>query len=383
MLAELEYKSKIKVCHLTSVHPVEDVRIFHKECTSLAKNVYEVFLVHVSKELSTIKNGVNLISTGKVYKSRIKRILFSPIDVLKKALATDSSLFHFHDPELIPIGLILKLVYRKKVIYDVHEDIAKQVLTKTWIPTQTLRIIMSFILKFIETIASKQMSAIIPATHSIADNFKETNFSVVPVMNYPKLDEIPLSHPSSISTNTQYMCYIGGLTQSRGIFEMTEACHRNNIKLVLAGTFYPEVLENELFSSYNGIEIVDYRGQMDRQGVVDILSKATAGLVILHPLKNYIDSLPTKMFEYMAAGIPVIASSFPLCRQIIEKYNCGICVDPLNVMEISDAIRWILANPLEAQEMGKNGRLAVEQEYNWKNEETKLLNLYDQILKIS
>ena len=82
------------------------------------------------------------------------------------------------------------------------------------------------------------------------------------------------------------------------------------------------------------------------------------------------------MFEYMAAGIPVVASNFPLWKEIIEENKCGICVEPANVEQISDAVNYLLNNPEEAQRMGANGRKAVEEKYNWNNEAKTLLQLY-------
>jgi glycosyltransferase involved in cell wall biosynthesis len=103
------------------------------------------------------------------------------------------------------------------------------------------------------------------------------------------------------------------------------------------------------------------------------------GLVLLHPEPRFIVSLPIKMFEYMSAGVPVIASNFPIWQEIVENNNCGICVDPLNVNEIADAMKWILENPEEAAQMGRNGRHAVETIYNWEAESKKLVEVYQKL----
>ena len=120
---------------------------------------------------------------------------------------------------------------------------------------------------------------------------------------------------------------------------------------------------------------------MSRGGVKELLNSARAGLVLLHPRINYVDALPIKLFEYMAVGIPVIASDFPLWRTIVDGANCGILVDPMKPEQIAKAIDWLLDNPREARKMGERGRRAVLERYNWSLEEKKLIELYDKLNK--
>jgi glycosyltransferase involved in cell wall biosynthesis len=126
---------------------------------------------------------------------------------------------------------------------------------------------------------------------------------------------------------------------------------------------------------------VNPTGFLDRTGVESVFARSMAGLVTLQPVKNYIDALPVKMFEYMSAGIPVIASNFPLWREIISKNDCGLLVNPLDAGAIAKAIDYMVLNPKEAERMGRNGRKAVETHYNWNQEEKNLLNFYEKILQ--
>ena len=91
------------------------------------------------------------------------------------------------------------------------------------------------------------------------------------------------------------------------------------------------------------------------------------------------DAQPNKMFEYMSAGIPVIASDFARWREVIDEKDCGLCVDPLDSLAIARAIDELIINPDKAQRMGENGRSAVESQYNWPAEEKKLLSFYSSI----
>ncbi len=118
---------------------------------------------------------------------------------------------------------------------------------------------------------------------------------------------------------------------------------------------------------------------MNRQETAKILAKSKAGIVTFYPLPNHIDAQPNKMFEYMAAGIAVICSDFPYWKEIIEDNNCGICVNPLDENEISNAINKLMSDSDLAKHMGENGKKLVTQKYNWDIEEKKLIQLYKEL----
>lgn len=176
------------------------------------------------------------------------------------------------------------------------------------------------------------------------------------------------------------VCYVGGLGATRGIRELVQACTllRSPTRLSLAGNFSESKLETEMHS-LPGWQQVDMHGHLDRAGVRRVMARAIAGLVTLHPTSNYIEALPVKMFEYMAAGIPVIASDFPLWRSIIDVERCGICVDPLDAKAIAEAIDYLATHPKVAYQMGANGRRAVMATYNWALQATRLLEFYGAI----
>ena len=153
---------------------------------------------------------------------------------------------------------------------------------------------------------------------------------------------------------------------------------KGGTRLQLGGSFSEKSVATEV-KSFPGWRAVDELGWLDRDSINHTLERSMAGLVTLHPIVNYIDALPVKMFEYMSAGVPVIASNFPLWREIVIGNDCGLCVDPLDPQAIADAIDFIAANPERAEEMGRNGQRAVNERYNWGAEEQKLLQLYSSL----
>jgi glycosyltransferase involved in cell wall biosynthesis len=195
------------------------------------------------------------------------------------------------------------------------------------------------------------------------------------VSNYPLPAEFDAS--ARWADKAPEVCYVGGIEAIRGIRELVRACAllQSPARLVLAGRFSEPALEAEV-AAYPGWERVTAHGQLDRDEVRQVLARAVAGLVTLHPVANYLEAQPVKMFEYMAAGIPVIASRFPLFYDIVEGSHCGLCVDPADPLAIAGAIDYLVTHPDMAQTMGENGRKAVLEKYNWSGQATKLTDFY-------
>ncbi|MCK6258819.1 glycosyltransferase family 4 protein [Fictibacillus sp. KIGAM418] len=367
----------MKVTHFTSVHPENDTRIFIKECSSLAEH-YEVSYVVPSAE-SYQKNGVNVIGINAKAKNRLLRMLSTTYQVYKKCKALDSDVYHFHDPELLLSGLLLKGA-GKAVIYDVHEDVPEQILSKHWIPKPIKRP-LHFMVKAVEKFCSKRFDAVITATPAITDRFKTYNENTVTVQNFPIMNE--LAERGERKTDSDHsIVYVGSITAARGIKEMIEAINEVNkeqrVTLELGGKFFPETLLHEM-RKLPGWKHTNYMGVLQREQVKDTLAKSSLGMVLIHPEPRYKVAYPVKLFEYMSAGLPVIVSDFELWEDIVYTSRCGLCVNPLDVNDVKNAIAWMLSNPDEALAMGRNGRKAVEQQFNWEKESRKLIALYEQL----
>jgi glycosyltransferase involved in cell wall biosynthesis len=371
----------MKVVHLTTAHEPSDVRIFHKECCSLAEAGYNVILVCPSNAISNNSNNkgvlIDPISEPKNRKERMTRTVYQACDI---ALAHKADLYHFHDPELIRIVPRLKRS-GAKVVYDSHEDVRAQIRTKEWIP----KWIRGFIARgfgTFEDYAVSRLDAIVAATPHIARRFPRAK--TVVVNNYPLQGEIINCDPNYTGRQST-ITYVGGISRIRGALEMVRAIeiicrdYDYDVHLTVVGGIESSDLQADLIN-LPGWEYVEYMGRQPRDIAIGCMSSARAGLVVYHPAPNHMYAQPNKLFEYMACGIPVVASNFPYWRDIVDSVGCGLLVDPQDPWAIAEAVKWLLDHPDEAELMGRRGREAVIHEYNWESQIPILVRLYERLL---
>ena len=230
-----------------------------------------------------------------------------------------------------------------------------------------------------ERVMAQAASAVVTATPAIARRFPARK--TVTVQNFPLLHELEVPTSRPFAERAPVVLFAGGITEHRSIFEMVQAvgCSATGTRLVLAGRFGRSETEQRA-RQLSGWERVDFKGWQPRSALPALMENARAGIVLFHPEPNHVEAMPNKLFEYMSAGLPVIASDFPLWRQIVQGAGCGLLVDPLSPESIAEAVDYIIENPDEAQAMGQRGRKSVEQQYNWDREAAKLIQLYHRLL---
>tara|TARA_R110002049_G_scaffold116881_1_gene269718 strand:- start:6311 stop:7303 length:993 start_codon:yes stop_codon:yes gene_type:complete len=318
-------------------------------------------------------NGVNIFGLKRP-KGKLDRILNTTRAIYKKALEINADVYHFHDPELILVGLKL-IRYGKKVVYDVHEDLPRQRFVKKY--GKMFRPVLEKLLEQIEAYAVHRFSAVFTATPHIMKRFIGMNNNLHTLCNFPLIAEFN-SYPVKNEQKKNKIAYVGDIILERGICEMVKSIDNLDVELDICGKFSDKGLR-ETVELLPGWRKVNFYGYVGRLKVAEVLNESVAGMVTLHPHSNFIDSYPVKMFEYMAASLPVISSNFPLFKEIVEGNNCGFCVDPMNPNEIAKVISYIINNPLKAKELGENGRKAVLEKYNWNMEINKLSDIYQKL----
>lgn len=372
----------IKVCHLTSAHRPNDNRIFYKECVSLAKEGYDVYLVATGE--SYVQEGVNVVGVGKIPSSRLERMLITTRKVYKAALNLQCEVYHLHDPELLPYAILLKRK-GKKVIFDSHENVSEQILTKYWIPLFMRQHIANVYRRF-EKYVTKKIDGVIIVTPSQIPLFKEVQNNLQMITNYPIIDQKDLTRNQNYldDKNIHQICFAGGITpQWNHLAIASVLAIVPSLRYCIAGPTEDEYLA-KLLNNPSWNNQITYLGILDQTGVANLYTLSLCGMALLGydtqvgregTLGN------TKLFEYMKYGLPIICSDLILWKNIIDKHNCGITVNPNNLQEIIDALNFLIHNPVEARKMGNNGHRAFIQEYNWDTQVPKLLQLYAEITK--
>ena len=368
----------MEIVHLSTVHPRYDTRIFVKECSALVDEGHQVTLVLADGKGNEVQNAISIVDVGRDA-SRVKRATKAAYRVLKKAIEMNADVYHFHDPELIWVGLILKLK-GYKVIYDVHEDIPQQILRKYWIP-KVFAYPMSFVFSGIERFATKFFDGVVTVTPTLVHRFSKRN--VVEVCNFPKLEEFSTSKREVKQSGSPVkIVYVGAISKERGIIEMLDALSyiRSGFEFHLVGSFISQDLEASAKNHPNW-HLVTYYGWQGREEISELLSTTDIGLVVLQPTGDYEKAYPVKLFEYLASGNAVIASAFPLWEELVDKAQGGVCVDPQNPQEIAKAVDELANNNDALRAMQSSGPVNVAKYFSWDGEAKKLIMFYKSIFK--
>ncbi len=367
----------IRICHVTSVHASNDTRVFQKECVSLARAGYEVYLVAPGEDRE--ERGVHVRGIGPLPRGTLNRLRTNMGNkAYQTARELDCALYHLHDPELLPYAL--KLARQgKKVVFDSHEFYERLFYDRAYFP-RPIRPLAAKTYRRYETYVLSRLDAVItPCTLDGVNVFEGRARRTVFLDNLPAPDRF--QGPAEYTPDTENTVgYVGDITYGRGITHLIRAVHAAGAKLRMAGTVWPAYREElEAMPEYGDTV---YEGVLPYEQVPDFCRRFRVGISPLLSVGQYalLDNLPTKVYEYMGAGLPVILSDTRAARRLAEEYDCCLCVDPTDTGAMAAAIRSLLDDPDRARAMGENGYRAVMERFNWEQEERKLLALYAELI---
>ena len=315
------------------------------------------------------------IKAIKPIRNPFLRIFISPVRAFFKALGTKSAVYHLHDPELLFAGVLFSIL-GKKVIFDSHENVGEQILTKEWIPSIAVRKIVSILYGFIEKFCTLFFTGIVAVNEDIRKRFAFKKRAVI-IRNYPLLEEINQGHQKPIpNNNDKIIIYAGGLTKIRGIKELIIAMKDVDARLWLLGPWESNSYRKDCESQISW-EKCDYFGTVPFGEQYNYLRSADVGVVIFYPEKNHIRSLPNKIFEYMACDLALVMSDFDYWKESFK--DCALFVDPYKPDDIAEKINLLIHDKALATKISYAGKEKVNREYSWKEESKKLIQFYSKI----
>jgi glycosyltransferase involved in cell wall biosynthesis len=403
----------LKICILTTGHPALDGRIFYKEALSLRKTYNDITLIVPDDCGERMEHGIKIIGVGdprKIY-SIWDRFKMAG-DIVNKAIEIEADVYHFHDYELIfKVGKIKRKLPNCKLIYDVHEHYPDMMRRSRKFPN-IIKPLLVFAVDKAELYYAKKFDQIITADDATKERFKPYNERVDIIYNFtefrpqaekenkasenmptsesiPDPENIANSEEDVASPKVYDLIYQGDITLERGVYHVVQAIKIlrekfPDIKMVFVGAFN-DTLGKEIVDSYiaeNNLQgNIEFTGRVPHTEVEHYIRKSKIGLVTLMPVPKFYKNIPTKQFEYMSCGLPVVGSNLPPIQRFLTPYNSGIIVDPTKPEEIAKAIGILLSDPRLCEEMGQNGIKAVREEYNWGKMEELLLKIYSRLEK--
>jgi len=375
----------MRIAIITTVHPATDVRIFHKEALSFVHHGHSVTLIaptpsRTASQAAIRDAGIEFVELGgsdRLRIMRLQRLCILAWTLFRNRRAFDA--WHFHDPECLPVAVALRTLVAKEVLlcYDAHEDLAATILSKAWIPKH-LRKVISKTSRKAERWMADRCQLVVVATSGIQKSLGLKHVSTVLVRNYPYVSA-PAPRRTRSSSEPLKCIYVGQISTIRGLTDMLSAFSRLEgiATLTLAGNLSPDSLSLEI-DEYKASNL-NYVGQLEWTEVAPLLRTHDVGLVCLWPEPNYVNSLPTKLFEYLSAGLPVIASDFAAWAEFSSIPGVGIQIDPTDPLRLAQAVQELASNTRLLEEMSDKATDLANHRFSWEAEANKLMEAYEQI----
>jgi glycosyltransferase involved in cell wall biosynthesis len=365
------------VVHMTSLHPALDSRVFYNQCASLVRCGFDVSLIAPAIADFT-KDGVR-VQAIRVSRGVLGRVLNS-FRVFRLALKNPADIYHFHDPELIPFALTLRLLGRR-VVMDIHEDQPGAMLHSRPSVPRRLRPFLASVIAAVEEFSGRMMSGVVATTHHISYRFPVEK--TVVVENFPDTSDAPIAHRLTFQERRNEAVLTGTLGDLQCIPEMVEGfssvAQELGITLSLAGKFVPESLQESVLGEGRA-QAVRFLGWQPRETVYELLSHAKAGFVPYRSNHASPEFSSRKMYEYLAFGIPLIVSNVRSWSQIVTDHQCGVVLKDCSPSSFAEALRAVFASPAAWETMSRNARNAYETSLNGKVALERLVALYEKLL---
>ena len=382
------------ICILCSMHPPHDNRVFDKVAVTLADAGYQVTLIAPSAvSLPESSHGVRLRRIGRrgAHIARNRSAMRSVLALLRRfgtlvrlflvGYRQRADVYHCNEPDSWLVGLTLKAVLGCRVVFDIHELYPTRLSEVVSLPFRRPLYILA---RKIFDILSLFTDEILLVHDGLVNEYRDLRCPMVTVANYPVLSPRQFTRGMR-SAGTYCIAFLGRLSADRGAMEILAAVSEVSITTDCRLLVIGQVVDNpgEFWNAVHEFGLMDrveVTGWLEEGVARERLVEANVGIIALHETGNWKASLPRKLFDYMAHGLPVIAPDFPHIREVVQDVRCGILVEPGQWRPLKEAVLQLVNDPEVAQSMGERGRQSVLCKYNWQREADKLLDVYASIL---
>jgi glycosyltransferase involved in cell wall biosynthesis len=389
--------SAMRICYLSSLgcelrsasavrspgSPSLGSRLFYRQCLYLAALGHHVTLICPAGKRETIRK----VAIRKYFSRNgaLWRLLCSPL-IIVPALRANADLYHVHSIQLIPVGLFLKLVFRKRIVYDSFEDFPSMILLKSKVPS-SLRVSLSRLVYHVEQIAGDVFDGIVTADPAVMRMYHSVRAKKLVYYNFPCLDLF--RQGESASSPKEYdIVYSGGISERAGSFVLLMAIRRLadtglRARVLIFGYSDNSDVVRRLKAEACKLKIDNclcIRGPVRPEEVPRLLRLAKIGVVPLQPIPKFMKNIPSKLFEYWACGLATVAGDLPPIRPFFRNCEYGFRVNPTDPDAYAEAFSRLLRNPAELELMGRRAKLAVATRLNSHREGARLIDLYQRIL---
>ncbi|OXU15570.1 glycosyltransferase [Sedimentisphaera salicampi] len=369
-------KRQHSVFQITSRHRIYDERIFYKTAECLSENNFRSNVLIPCKD-DLFFNNV-FIQASPLIENKYFARLFTPWFLFAKVLLNkDNKVVAIHDPDLLKIAFLLKIL-GKRVIYDIHDDYEASVLTRLSCFGKLFAKVCSKLWWFYEKSAVKFFDGVTVADRHLQEKFSWKNPVLLP--NSPPLN---FTNTADFSDDTVFrIIYVGGVTKARGIEAVLKALRLldyENLCFDIIGNCRDE----RILELIQADKRVNYHGRVEWDKLHEFYEKSHLGVALYQNIPSFYycpGENAVKIQEYMAAGLPVITSNFPGLITFVEENDIGFNVQPDSPEAIAEMIDYLYQNRSKAKEFGQNGRRAFESKYCWDIHKHKLIELYEKIL---
>ncbi len=367
-------------------------KVFHKCFSPIVLFLVDRFYVMSNFFYQILKKTITFLLRPTSFLKQILSLFHRPISFLdyyfrslKLIKRIPADIYHAHDLNTLPIAWWAARKNDAKLIYDSHE----LYLERNRFSSYTR--LGKFILGRIEAFLIRRTHAVITVNESIAKELSSRYKVHTPwvVMNAPSMrSPVYITSTSNgkslrtaigIENDLHLILYSGGITFNRGLEKVIESLmYLPDCYLVLMGYGIERYkISLQALARKIGVEFrFSFFGPVPSEEVTTYAACADIGIA---PIKNaclsYYYCSPNKLFEYILAGLPVIASNFPEMRKVIDKYDIGYTFDPEDSHDIARVIRRVLDNRQHYQKMKQN-TITASHAYNWEKESKKLLEIY-------